>query len=207
MQVTESGAIETERSFAELGRQMPFARMTTLNGLANGTQSMTKDEVRNRFTLRRPDFILNTIYRKPGEDFATKTSPTAAVRINNDTTSKGYRKDFLAKFETGGTKSGDGHRIAIPIDVRRNKNEIVTQANRPKQVLRKPKVRLFRTVIVQAIGRAKSATNRLLYILKPSVTIPDRLSMRENAERVVERDFDRIASDAVDRALRTAFKR
>lgn len=198
--LTVLGSDEAKAMFAEIGKQAPFALALTLNGLANGTQQETRREVRERFTLRRPDFVLNTIYRKPGEDVATKSKPEAGVRIDD-------RRDFLAKFEAGGVKQNtDGHRIAIPVDVRRNKNEIITTANRPKALLAKPRIALVGNIIRQAIGRGRAATTRVLYMLKPSVKIPDRLSMRENAEKVLSNDFDRIAGDAIDRALNTARK-
>lgn len=194
------GNDEARALFAELGRQAPFAASLTLNGLANSSQALTKEQVKQRFILRRPTFVLNTIYRKRGEDFATKKALNAAVRVDD-------RRDFLAKFETGGTKGGvSGHRIGIPIDVRRNKNDIITTANKPRNLLLKPKVSLFGSVIRQSVGRGRNAASKLLYILKRSVKIPDRLDMRENAETAVRNDFDRIAGEAIDRALATARK-
>jgi len=192
------GTDEARAMFAEIGRQAPFATALTLNGLANGTQKETREDVRARFRLRRPDFVLNTIFRKPGEDMATKTSLHAAVRVDD-------RRDFLAKFETGGEKAGtQGHRIAIPIDVRTNKADIITKANRPSAVLKKPRVSLVGSIIRQAVGRGKSLSSKLLYVLKPSVRIPDKLDMREAAQTVTDREFATIAGNAIDRAMASA---
>jgi len=191
------GTVEAAAMFAEVGRQLPFAAAQTLNGLANGTQALTRDDVRGDFVLRKPTFILNTIYRKPGEDFANKSNLLAAVRVDD-------RRDLLAKFETGGTKQNPDHRIAIPLAVRRNKRDIVTAANRPAALLQKPRVAIVRNVIRQTIGKGRAAATRVLYLLRPSVTIPDKLNMRENAETIATRDFERIAGAAIDKALATA---
>lgn len=192
------GAPEAKRMFDEVGRQGPFALSRTLNALANATQKTVQNELGERFTLRRPDFVKRTIYRKPGEDFATKSKLEAAVRVHPD-------RNFLAKFEEGGTKTPrDGRVIAIPVDVRRNKSDIVAKANRPRELLKKPKVRILRDVIVQRMGRAKSAYSRVLYVLKRSVSIEPRLHMADTAKQVTEQNFDRIASDEIENALRSA---
>lgn len=192
------GDKEVAAQFEELGRQLPFAQSTTLNGLANATQAKVQDGLPSRFNLRRAEFIRRTVYRKPGEDFATKSRLEAGVRINPE-------RDFLAKFEEGGEKtSRNGGRVAVPVDVRRNKNDIVSKANRPRVLLTKPKVALLRDVIVQRVGRGRKAATRLLYVLKKSVRIPQRLGMAETARSVADTQTDAIAGAAIDKALRTA---
>lgn len=192
------GDAEARRMFDEIGRQAPFAVSRTLNALANETQRTVQNQLGERFTLRRPDFVKRTIYRQPGEDSATKTKLEAAVRVHPD-------RNFLAKFEDGGEKTAkQGRMIAIPVDVRRNKSDIVTKANRPRELLRKPKVRIRNDAIVQRMGRAKAAVSRVLYVLKRSVSIEPRLHMADTAKDVVEQQFDRIATEQIEYALKTA---
>ena len=192
------GDAEARRMFDEIGRQAPFAVSRTLNALANETQRTVQNQLGERFTLRRPDFVKRTIYRQPGEDSATKTKLESAVRVHPD-------RNFLAKFEDGGEKTAkQGRMIAIPVDVRRNKSDIVTKANRPRELLRKPKVRIRNDAIVQRMGRAKAAVSRVLYVLKRSVSIEPRLHMADTAKDVVEQQFDRIATEQIEYALKTA---
>lgn len=184
--------------FRDIGDQALFAQAQTLNGLANTTQAVVRDSLDEWATLRRPEFVRNTIYRKPVEDFATKARLQAGVRVHPE-------RNFLAKFEAGGEKTGrDGHRIAIPIDVRRNKNEVVTAANRPRKLLTKKGVALADGVIVQRIKQGAARVTRLLYLLKDSVRIAPKLRMAEHAQDVARLDFVPIASEAIDRALSTA---
>lgn len=192
------GEEAARRMFDEIGRQGPFALSRTLNALANKTQQTVQNQLGERFTLRRPDFVKRTIYRKPGQDFATKSKLEAAVRVHPD-------RNFLAKFEDGGTKtSTSGSRLAVPIEVRRNKNEVITKANRPKALLNKPKVFKKGKLILQQVGRAKAAVTRVLYVLTRSVTIAPRLHMADTAKRVTEQDFARIAEAEIEHALRSA---
>ena len=192
------GEEAARRMFDEIGRQGPFALSRTLNALANKTQQTVQNQLGERFTLRRPDFVKRTIYRKPGQDFATKSKLEAAVRVHPD-------RNFLAKFEDGGTKtSTSGSRLAVPIEVRRNKNEVITKANRPKALLNKPKVFKKGKLILQQVGRAKAAVTRVLYVLTRSVTIAPKLHMADTAKRVTEQDFARIAEAEIEHALRSA---
>jgi hypothetical protein len=192
------GRADVERALQGLGRQLPFARAQLLNQLANAAQAETRKHVEARFTLRRRDFVLRTIYRKPGEDFATKAVGLAAVRINEE-------RDFLAKFEEGGIKRPrEGRSVAIPVDARRNKSDIVTPANRPRAILQRPRFTRTETRIVQRVGRGKAARQRVWYVLKRFVRIPARLGMVDAARRSTARDFDRLAAAAIDQALRTA---
>jgi hypothetical protein len=190
------GNNEVAEAVKGLGRQIPFARMLILNRLANAAQAETRKGIEARFTLRRRDFVLKTIYRKPGEDFATKTEGESAVRVNDE-------RDFLAKFEEGGEKRPrEGSSIAIPVNARRNKSDIVTAANRPRAILNRPNFRKTAQAITQRVGRGAKKTSRVWFVLKRRVRIPARLGMALAAKRATERDFARIAAQAIDEAMR-----
>jgi hypothetical protein len=196
------GNNEVAEAVKGLGRQIPFARMLILNRLANAAQAETRKGIEARFTLRRRDFVLKTIYRKPGEDFATKTEGESAVRVRDTPQGKGV-PDFLAKFEEGGDKRPrEGSSIAIPVHARRNKSDIVTTANRPRAILNRPNFRKTAQTIAQRVGRGAKKTSRVWFVLKRRVRIPAKLGMALAAKRATERDFARIAAQAVDEAMR-----
>jgi hypothetical protein len=192
------GDKELARSLREIGKQAPYALSLTLNRLANVAQQDVQNSLSTRFQLRRAQFVRNTIYRKPGEDTATKTRLEAGVRVDD-------RRDFLAKHETGGQKTSvDGGRVAVPIGARRNKAEIITKANRPRAILNKKGFRIKDDLIVQTVGRGKRAALKVWYKLVRSVPIRPRLEMAKTSQRAVDREWVRIASEAIEQAMRTA---
>src|SRR6185436_11537915 len=83
--------------------QVPFATSLAINRLALKAQSGIQAGIAQRFTLRRPRFILNTI-KIEKRDFSTKKNP-AVFRVKvDDTRTKSGRRDLLAAFETGEPK-------------------------------------------------------------------------------------------------------
>lgn len=196
------GDREVMAMFEGIGQQMPFALANTLNGCANETQRDTRVGLEDgRMILRRPTFVKNTIYRKPGEDFAKKTHLVAAVRVDDRP-----GRDFLAKFEDGGEKEGrNGHRVAIPIDPKRNKREVIPLGERPRVILNlKSRVWISNNVIRQRVGRGLRAEVRSRYLLVRSVRVPKLLGLADAALRVMQHDFIGIAGEQIDRALATA---
>lgn len=105
------GAEDVRRYLARAADQMPFVQSLSLNRMANEIQLAIQDGLPSRFTLRRPEFIRRTIYRRPGAwpqgDNSTKQELTAAVRIHPD-------RNLLAKFEEGGVKTAAGGMLALP---------------------------------------------------------------------------------------------
>ena len=180
-----------EAALAAIGNVGPSARFAASIGI-NRTLNEAQDAIRaglgGRFTLRREAFIKSTIYRKPGEDFASKTTLSGGVRVNP-------ARDVLAKFEEGGTKRPQsGKALAIPINVKRNASDIVTRANSVRAILASGKAFIKNGRVWQRIGRGKRATLRLAYVFKPSVSIAPRLEFVETGTKVInERIVDNIA--------------
>jgi uncharacterized protein (DUF4415 family) len=180
-------------------RQIPFAMMKTLNNTAEDVQAEQQEHIARKFTLRRPTFILNTVKINRG-DFATKDNLRAIVRIDPD-------RDVLSKFEDEGKKTAmfaPVHAIAIPIEAKRGKNDILANNMRPRalqltQIFSKGSNRiaegLQRTFLIQKPdgsggifqrqGHGLGSTIHLLFKLKVTVPLPKSLKFVENATRVV----------------------
>lgn len=107
-------------------RQLPYALMKTINATAEDFQAAQQENVARRFTLRRPTFVMNTI-KIERQNFATKDNLRAIVGIDPS-------RDVLSKFEDQGQKTPmfSGHALAIPIEAKRNKQDIVQNSMRPK---------------------------------------------------------------------------
>lgn len=177
-----------ERAIANFGDRARFAASVGLNRTANEVQDGIRAGLPSHFTLRREAFVKNTIYRKPGEDFASKTKLTAGVRINEE-------RNFLAKFEAGGLKEPTGGRrfLAIPVDVKRNKADIVTKANSIRALLASGKAFLKNGRVWLKTGRGGKQL-KLAYVLKPSVKIDPDLRFVETGTRIA---LERLAPNVL----------
>lgn len=202
IQLDEGSLKRVEQYLKEFGSRARFAASVGLNRTANEVQDGIRASLNGKFTLRREAFVKNTIYRKPGEDFASKDKLTAGVRVNEE-------RNILAKFEAGGLKTPTGGRrfLAIPIDVKRNKSDIVTRANSIKALLASGKAFLKNGKVWLKTGRGGKQL-KLAYVLKPSVKIEPDLQFVATGTRIA---LDRLAPNVIgaiqveiDRGLSTA---
>jgi hypothetical protein len=178
--VTVTGLEEAISLVKLLPKKALFAASIGLNRTADEAQTAVRESLADKFTLRRKAFIEGTIYRKPGEDWATRDKLQARVRIHPE-------RDHLAKFEEGGDKLPTRGRrmVAVPIDPKRTGADIITKRARPKALLASGKAFIRNGAIMQVVGRGKSKTVKAVYILKPRTKIKATLRFHETALKVV----------------------
>lgn len=196
-------------------KQVPFATALALTRTAADVQGEIRNEMPGNFTLRR-DWVVKGIRIKP----ATKSTLTAEV----------FSRDaFMAIQESGGIKRSINRRVfdykgylAIPLDARRSKRDIVAKQDWPANLIN-PFVftaRDGRTYLavhqvnvgktgprdVRALrGKQKRSTGlRLMYTLIREETLRPRLGMRRIATRVIEARFGQHFAAAYEQAVRTA---
>jgi hypothetical protein len=208
---------------------VPFALSRAINKTVDAAQDAVQAALPAEFHLRRAPFIEQTIYRKPGQDFATKTNLAGVVRVNPE-------RNFLAKFEDGGEKQSiAGKSLAVPI-MRQADRDLIIRRGDPLSVkmlmasiqLHKGKVLRFRnlrkkgqvkitvdpnrvflvknakgTFILQRVGTG-SAGNRVLYWFRKDVPIPDSLHFDEIALKTALATWDANMADAIEFAMATA---
>lgn len=203
MKITVPDSTPLKADLAAIGRQAPFAASVALNQLVNAAQRDIRNRLPGNFMLRRKSFIERTIFRQPGEDFATKTRLQAGLRIHPE-------RDVLAKHEDGGSKRArEGRHVAVPVAAPRTAAGIVKEAYRLKALRGNPKV--FRVdrpggdpIIAEQLGRGRNQRIRVLYLLKRAVWLKPRLGFHETAAATIDREWERAVRDGIDRALRTA---
>jgi len=188
IKVDEQALKAAIKAIGDVGPTARFAASVGMNRTLNEAQDAIRAGLGGNFTLRRERFIKDTIYRKPGEDFASKTTLVAGVRIRED-------RDVLAKFEAGGVKTPrTGKALAIPVGVKRNKADIVTKANSVRSLLASGKAFIKNGRVWQKIGRGKRAVLKLAYVFKPSVKLAPDLHFVETGAKVInERAVPNIA--------------
>lgn len=127
--VGAEGLEEVKRMLDRLPQNARYGAALGINRTVDEAQQAIRDSLPGKFTLRRAAFIRNTVYRKPGQDFATKEKLEGAVRINEE-------RNVLAKYEDGGSKRPrQGGYLAVPVAARPTKGAVVPDRFRLKTLL------------------------------------------------------------------------
>lgn len=184
----------------EAVKQAPFAISLATNSVTKDAQTEIRAGIQSRFILRKPQFLLREGAKI--SQFATKANPTAIIQVTP-------KADFLIKFEEGDEKRPkDGKAIAIPVNVRRSKTDLIPKSQRPPALYASAgaaKGRVFSKAgkLMQRVGRGAKSALRVLYIWKPSVKVDARLRFRDTTQKAVNANWIKRAGEAVDRALST----
>lgn len=210
-QIVVAGLEDVEAMFARLPENAKFGASVGLNRTADEVQAGIRAGLQGKgFTLRRKTFVEQTIYRKPGEDFARKDQPEmfARVRIHEE-------RDVLAKHEEGGQKRPrQGRVVAVPIGARPTKDALVpakytlkalffNQQSRWSQVKtiattksKTARRRLLKRSVASDVtvtpdgrvwlteGRGKSRRSTLLWVFKKATWVPPRLKFEETGRAI-----------------------
>lgn len=201
--------------FANQQRQVRYAAAVALTKTATDLQHAIRDEMPRNFTIRR-DWTVKGIRVKP----ARKDFLQAEV----------YSKDpFMGIQETGGTKVSIGRRVfdyqgylAIPLDARRNKYDVVRKEDWPANLV-DPFILAARDgrkyLAVHQLGMGKRGPRsvkgmrgkqrrdtgtRLMYTLVKSEQLRARLGMRRIAAEIVDPRWRANFGDALFNAMATA---
>lgn len=144
------------RTVTDLPKQTRFAAATALNEAAKQIQSNAIDNLLpSTFTLRSK----GAPWQRPGtkfgvniRPFASKTSLTAIV---------GSQADWLKHQERGGTKTVQGHRLAIPSTFWKRREEIMARNKKPAALLKEyHKAKAAEQAAVASGARARTTRHR-----------------------------------------------
>ena len=181
-------------------RQVPFATALALTWTAQDAQSGVQDSLARRFTLRN-----NWVRSGIRITAAKKGDPVAVV---------GSIETFMGKQETGGSKTARSHsRVAIPVEAKRNKRDIIPKGQRPGALKGKPRI-LARNgsnlipigsgfAILQRAGKDRYPL-KALYRFKGSVQIKPRFGFKGTVSDIVARRFASNMVRALDQAKASA---
>lgn len=217
MNIQVKGLPEVQRKLTGLPKQVRFATMQALNDTAKAVQTHeVGTQLPSKLTLRSK----GSPWQKPGTrygvniKFATKASLVAIV---------GSQADWLKFQEEGGTKSGSGgHRLAIESGARPSETAVLTQAIKPRALLRQAgstyttrrgtvrtarrsgKGFIINTRSGQAIFIRESGALKLMYMLEQSASIPPILKFFESGKDVVSQTYQATFDRRLSAAIATA---
>ncbi len=196
--IVETNSEEVSDAMQALFRdQVPYARSVAINTTLKRIQKAEREDLRDRFTLRRPRWAdMNIKIRR--EDFATKSKPEGAIRLESP--GDGDRSDILGKFEEPGTKRPTRGRkgLAVPQErLKRTGSGVI-----PSKL--KPKALGFKRVGTSSSGAQvfRAATGRIWMLRNPDGTggIFQRVGSRATKKRAGA--GRRMASDVSTRKSR-----
>lgn len=199
------------RAIGSVFKQINFAAANALNDTAFEFRDTERRGLGERMTIRR-DFVLQGI-QIPRDGKATRDHLVAEAEVEP-------KREFLAKFEKGGTKTPrGGGDLAIPEAARPSLQDLIPKRLRPRNLqiadgpaqtigfrkkggVRRGRVRqkgqgLFRTFLIenvgifQRVGRGAGSTTRLLYSFTPHAQIYPELRFFETAQMVAEQSFNK----------------
>jgi hypothetical protein len=198
-----------------LKQQVPFAIASALTATAQDVQAEVRREMPSRFIVRSA-WIAKGVRIKA----ATKTNLTAIVHDVDP---------FMNIQEAGGTKTSINHRVfdygkwlAVPLDARRNKRDIVRKEDWPAN-LQNPFILTAKDgrhyLAIHALSKrvrggkgmmtigkqvGGSTGTRLMYTLVERAEVKKRFGFTETAKRVIAQRFARQLDVAMARAIATA---
>lgn len=203
--------------------QVPFALSVGINETAKDGQAAQIGGMAQRFTIRRQSWVNRAIKIKP---FSTKRSLTATIQV--EPPGGAGRADILTRHEERGRRQPhSGSALAVPLEARRSKRDIVKKRDRPRsfsfeRVQTRGPNEIFkgdrRTFMVRSpdgsgwilrrVGPGESGRlfegTKVLFRLKPETRIPGDLRFIATITATVAQRFELNFNRAFDQAVRTA---
>lgn len=177
------------RKVKNLARQIPFATSLAINDTAFDIRHDSVDLFNRSFSIRNKRFAATALRVQR----SNKRSLTARVYDR-------LGRDWLQRQAKGGVKKARGRSLLIPITAKRTgrgtknprsfKNSFIATIN-------------GKSAIWQRYGR-KGSSLRMLFLLKPSVTVSKGFDFYKNAARVAKRSMPSNYAKAWRRAVSTA---
>lgn len=183
-----------------LERQIPFVRALTLTRLAQAARDDLREAVGTHF-IERSAWTRRgiTIVR------ATKVKPIAVV---------GSQADYMRLQVQGGTKRARRRTLAVPINARSTPRSKLPPSKWPGALLAKSRRYFISPLnpddkngtegLWRLRGSVKNPTLELVYVLKKTTRVPRRYPWRAIVEQSVRNNLERIAREALARAMNTA---
>lgn len=195
---------DIEKGLNDLAKsQLPFATSKAINASLRDAQSAMVGQAKSALTIRNARF-LKLSYKIT--KFSNKIDLSATLALSN----VGSRDtmNIFGRLEEGDTKTGKGGgNVAIPTrNVKTSAKGIITSANRPRNLKKSFKANVFGNTegIFQTAGTKKKPKLKLMYTLKPSVRIPDKLDFNTVTPKAFNATFDGHMNTELTKAIASA---
>lgn len=196
-----SNAKSISSTLKGIQKQINYGISVGLNNVAEQIRNSELKSAQNTFTLRGT-------WWKPRNRFGFNVLPAKKTNLKAEVYT---RADWLVMHAFGGIKIPKGSNIALPTeDVKRSKRDIITKANRPKNVKGAFKVTFKsgeakgKSAIAKMSGRGKNRRLVILYWLEKRTKIKKEFDFYEIGKKVFDRNAHSFIRDGIELAFRTA---
>ena len=200
MQIT-SNIKSVKRFMKNIPSQLDYGVALGLNKTAEQMRESEISAAKNTFTIRGSWWQPKTRFGF-NVNYAKKNSLTAEVYT---------RANWLDLHVTGGIKTPKGSNLALPSsDVKRNKKDMITRANRPKNIRGAFKINVttktgkHMTAIAKKVGRGKNKKIVVMYWLEKNAQIKKEYDFFEIGKKVFDRNVKKYIGSGIAQAFRTA---
>lgn len=183
-------------SGAEMTKQVNFGTALGLTNTAKTAQGEVVSTLKSTFTLRGGWF-------EQSNKFGIKITPARKDKLVAEVKTAA---DWLEPHEEGRDKTGRGGDLAIPTqEVRRNKRDIISRANRPKGLGPKAFKLMTRRgpVLAQRMKRGSRKGLIILFGLEKTVKIKQRSTFYKPIKHIVDKNLKENIRSGVMKAFAT----
>lgn len=196
---------DVQKAFNQLGADMAWVGSQTVNDVLVLAQNAQYKTMRENFTIRNEAFLKYSVRLK----FAKRGQYEGSIYI----ASLGGKQtaDIWEKFEGGGTKTPTrGKNIAIPTDdAWPNRSRVKPQRNKPRNLTRSFVIKKGTNTFIMARkgkrakldGSGRDANIKLMYVLEPSVKIPDKLNFYSTCVPIIQDNIIPIAQKLLQKSI------
>lgn len=184
--------------------QLPFAMSQTMNSAIKGVRKRIVQKSWPQSVEVRNKRFMTAALRM---EFAKKRNLT--VRLYDK-----LGRDYLERLTSGGRKTGQQHRLAIPASggPKRTASGRIPKARKPRQILNQKKSFIVKTkrgteIIATRKGPKKNTKIVPQYILKKSAQIKKQFDFYEDAKQTFSQKISRDFRFYYGRSLRSSFRR
>jgi hypothetical protein len=176
-----------EQGLSGLRADMPWVISSTINDLLKEAQQEQYKTMRRNFTIRNEAFLKYSVRLA----FAKRNNPEGKIfmaDLGGKNTS-----EIWERFEGGGTKTPKSSKyVAVPSpNAWANKGRPLPKSKRPRNLKNSFVIKDgSESAIYQRVGPKKRSTIQRMYILTPSVRIPDRLHFYKTVIPVVRDNYE-----------------
>jgi len=195
-----------QQGLAGLRADMKWVQQNTVNDLLKGAQEAQYNTMRKNFTIRNNAFLKYSVRI----NFASRTSPMGTLYIG-DLGGKNT-SNIWNKFEGGGTKTPKTSKnVSVPsTEAWGNRGRQLSAKNKPRALPRSFVIKSGgQQYIFNRVGRRSKKTSsgrdnniKMMYTLKDSVKIPDRLNFYSTVIPYIEQNYMQVTNKLLEVSIR-----
>ena len=183
---------QIRKQLSNLAREIPYATAVSLTKTAQDVQKDLIEHTKRVFTIRRN-------WLEKGK-YAIRITPatklTLQSRVWNDA-------PWMNLFEEGGTRKPQKRFFAVPqAEVKRNKKDMITKSNRPRNLTRSFLIKQKDTNRLMIFKRVSKKKIKFMYALSPDARIKSMWDFVKTGTVSIRRHWEKNVNEVLQKLLK-----